>query len=73
MKKPTSSEIFLLVACTGILYAAYYCKNSNNSYVDQATSSINQIIEDRTEINGTTVIVDKDTLDSLNQTRVIKK
>lgn len=52
---------------TGIILVGIICKNAEKSYLKQAGTSVSNMIEDRTEINGTVISKDSvPTIDSSN-------
>lgn len=65
--KITRDKIMYFLILAFVLFLAILGKNAEKSYLKQAGASINNMIEDHTEINGTVILKDSvPTIDSSN-------
>ena len=65
--KITRDKIMYFLILAFVLFLAILGKNAEKSYLKQAGASINNMIEDHTEINGTVISKDSvPTIDSSN-------
>ncbi len=68
--KITRDKIMYFLILAFVLFLAILGKNAEKSYLKQAGASINNMIEDHTEINGT--VISKDSVPTIDSSTGMK-